>query len=195
MLSWSHQYHLLFGPCTQCEHESGRSKTGPNAVSELRQLAKDKAAELKGRRETQPNLTAVSTVAQAKLEAVKNGAQFRKVMGEIGASAGLEITMVQGRINPETGLLEKCEDGDDGDGAGTAYYFISKRGFRMAQKVWVRGNVNTICDINRALMEAPSFGHMLAGAKAFFEHPDVEIVEIKVRSLGPVRQPALRFES
>ena len=126
----------------------------------------------------------MSTVVQAKLEAVKNGAQFRKVMGEIGASAGVQITMVKGRINPETGLLEKCDTGDDDDVDATVYYFISKRGFRMAQKVWIRGNVNTICDVNRALMEASSFEHMLSGAKAFFDHPDVEILEIKVRSLN-----------
>ena len=128
-------------------------------------------------------LAATATIAQVKLQAVQQAAAFQAAVDGIGAGTGLEISMVRGSLDPATKLLTTYR-GEMRD-APPGLLFLSKAAYRMAQKVWVRGNASTICDVNRALAKASDVDDMLAGARAVFASPDIEIVDIKDRVTTP----------
>ena len=136
------------------------------------------------RQAVQPGMPAGATTAQLKLQAVKENAAFREIVNGIGNSTSLDVTMVVGRFDPDTGLIEKLRTGSDIAAALAAkepIYYLGKGAYRIGQKEWIRGGVGTVCDVNRALLKATDAGHMLRGAIAIFDHEAIEIVDVKDR--------------
>ena len=122
-------------------------------------------SEVDGKRPSQPLLRSKVSIAMLKLQAVQNAGQFRSVVNDVAKKTGLVLTLQQ--------------EPDNGDGKGAIY--ISKRAHRMAQKEWIRGNSDTICDVNRGLLVAENCSLMFEGAHHLFHREDITIVEVKVR--------------
>ena len=123
------------------------------------------------------------TTMQRKLQALQDGATFRGVVDKIGTDTKLVPTMVRGRRNSNAGLIVKLGRGevprvDD--------YFLSKATYRIGQKRWIRGgSVVTICDVNRAMLEAHNIDQLLGSLQAIFGNPDITIVDFKDRINNP----------
>ena len=137
----------------------------------------------KAARPAQPGLSQDATIAQVMLQAAQSGASFRAAVTSIEQSTNLKVSMVRGSIDPVTKLLFKHR-GSALD-ASDDLLWMSKAACRMAQKRWVRGNVHTMCDVNRALAVADSIEDMLEGVKAVFANDQIEVVDVKDRVNNP----------
>ena len=152
----------------------------------------------KSKRPIHLNVPQPSTIAQLKMQAVQQGKMFRRIVTDIGVATKLDITLPKAIVSADTGLLTKVKeavsDNDPPEYRASLYdenddttptiqqqVYSSKEGYRMAQKQWVRQDASTICDVNRALLEADDFGSMLAAATHIFSRDDIEIVDVKVR--------------
>ena len=186
----------------QCQSEAGKSlkedqklytiaknkaeAVDRTATDQLNLLAAEQERRVKQRwpqRPTQPNLPPDATIAQVKLQAVQFGVAFRTAVGGIEKATKLKISMVRGSLDPTTNLLTKYRGSEQDEPPDLL--FLDKAGYRMAQKVWVRGNANTICDVNRALAVARSVQDFLEGVHTVFENDHIEIVDVKDRLNTP----------
>ena len=144
-------------------------------------------------RPAQPSMGSDASIADVMLQAVQSQAEFCEVIYAIGKSSGfrqdgdhwrgLKMTMVRGSLDPTTKLLAKYK-GSDADAPADLLWML-KAAYRMAQKDWVRGNANTICDVNRALAVAYTIEDMLEGIKAVFANNQIEVVDVKDRVNKP----------
>eukprot|EP00040_Diaphanoeca_grandis_P036940 m.238282 g.238282 ORF g.238282 m.238282 type:complete len:724 (+) comp33721_c0_seq10:153-2324(+) len=165
------------------------------ATTQMELLAAQKELEIRGtwvtnpdtgkpQRPTHPNMTASATVAQVKLQAVQQGGAFRKVIESMRVATGLTVSMVRGSVDQDSGLLRKG-DPDNTKNLFDGWLYMSKGSYRIAQKLWVRGNVRSICDINRALFVADTFDDLLKATEHIFSRSDIHIVDIKDRVNNP----------
>eukprot|EP00040_Diaphanoeca_grandis_P036941 m.238229 g.238229 ORF g.238229 m.238229 type:complete len:714 (+) comp33721_c0_seq2:153-2294(+) len=165
------------------------------ATTQMELLAAQKELEIRGtwvtnpdtgkpQRPTHPDMPASATVAQVKLQAVQQGGAFRKVIEGIRDETGLtvSVSMVKGTIDRDSGLLRKHDGKVDSQ---ELLLYLSKGGYRIAQKQWARGIVNSICDINRALFVADTFDDLYKATEHVFSLSHIRIVDIKDRINNP----------
>lgn len=133
----------------------------PHEAEELMRVASDGAAKIKALHSTRPTQP-LAVQDQANLVALKLHAaaaheRFVELMVTVAEATGATVT-------PAVSL---------------------KKSFRILQKLWIRGELVSICDVVRSLIEVADFPGMLAVHKFLIDWDLIELVDLKNRLSYP----------